>query len=84
MLHLCPTCRRRFDEAGFCPFDGAALARGAVSDQRTVVELLIPAPSELPTVVSAAMLAQPEPTSPIPVPAVPGPVLPPDLRTLAD
>ncbi len=86
MLHLCPTCRRRFDEAGFCPFDGAALARGAVSDQRTVVELLIPAPSELPTVVSAAMPAQPEPTqaSPLPAPAAPVPVLPPDLRTLAD
>ncbi|HEX7843132.1 MAG TPA: serine/threonine-protein kinase [Kofleriaceae bacterium] len=25
MLHLCPTCRRQFDEAGFCPFDGTAL-----------------------------------------------------------
>ncbi len=29
MLHLCPTCRRRFAEAGFCPFDGTPLAAGS-------------------------------------------------------
>ena len=43
MLHLCPTCRRQFDEAGFCPFDGTAL---------------LPDTAEQRTVVSAPMVAQ--------------------------
>jgi len=30
---LCPTCRRRFDDAGFCPFDGTPLAPDTEADQ---------------------------------------------------
>jgi serine/threonine protein kinase len=37
VLHLCPRCRRRFDEPGFCPFDGAALAVGSPADQPTLL-----------------------------------------------
>ena len=70
MLHLCPTCRRRFDESGFCPFDGASLVVGSAADQRTLVST-----DQLATQVSAAMPAQPAPVVP---------VLPPDLHTLAD
>ena len=35
MQYLCPTCRRRFDETGFCPFDRSALTPVAAPDQRT-------------------------------------------------
>ncbi|MEO7731744.1 MAG: serine/threonine-protein kinase, partial [Kofleriaceae bacterium] len=69
MLHLCPTCRRRFDESGFCPFDGASLVAGTAADQRTLV-----AADPQQTQVSAAMPAQ----------SAVVPVLPPDLHTLAD
>ncbi|HEY6180458.1 MAG TPA: serine/threonine-protein kinase, partial [Kofleriaceae bacterium] len=37
MQHLCPTCRRQFDQPGFCPFDGASLVPAAISDLRTLV-----------------------------------------------
>ncbi|HET7500047.1 MAG TPA: protein kinase, partial [Kofleriaceae bacterium] len=37
MLHLCPACRRRFDEPGFCPFDGTSLTPGTPADHPTVV-----------------------------------------------
>jgi len=30
---LCPTCHRRFDEPGFCPFDGTPLAPDIAADQ---------------------------------------------------
>jgi serine/threonine-protein kinase len=43
VLHLCPTCRRQFPEAGFCPFDGAALVPEEICDQRTLVSAAIPA-----------------------------------------
>jgi serine/threonine protein kinase len=36
LRHLCPTCRRAFDEPGFCPFDGTALFPDT-ADQRTLV-----------------------------------------------
>jgi len=49
VLHLCPTCRRRFDEAGFCPFDGTSLAPGTTADH--------------PTVVSGPMVAQVAPVA---------------------
>jgi serine/threonine protein kinase len=35
--HLCPTCRKQFDHAGFCPFDGASLVPAAISDLRTLI-----------------------------------------------
>jgi serine/threonine protein kinase len=72
LLHLCPTCRRRFDESGFCPFDGASLVAGTAADQRTLVAA--DARGAQPTQISAAMPAQPAVV----------PVLPPDLHTLAD
>jgi len=72
LLHLCPTCRRRFDESGFCPFDGASLVAGTAADQRTLVADDARAAQQ--TQVSAAMPAQPAVV----------PVLPPDLHTLAD
>ena len=37
MLHLCPTCHRRFEEPGFCPFDRTSLIRYA--DQPGIVVL---------------------------------------------
>jgi serine/threonine protein kinase len=47
LLHLCPTCRRQFDEAGFCPFDGTALFPDT-AEQRTLssgpVVAQVPAP----------------------------------------
>ncbi|HEY0481784.1 MAG TPA: protein kinase [Kofleriaceae bacterium] len=43
MLHLCATCRRQFDEPGFCPFDGTAL---------------FPDTADVRTLVSAPMAAQ--------------------------
>ena len=52
MLHLCPACRRRFDEAGFCPFDGTSLAPGTAADQRTLVQ--VPAPEQGPGAPAAS------------------------------
>jgi serine/threonine protein kinase len=37
LLHLCPTCRRQFGEAGFCPFDGASLVSTAGANQPTLI-----------------------------------------------
>jgi serine/threonine protein kinase len=37
LLHLCPTCRRQFDEAGFCPFDGTSLLSTAAANQPTLI-----------------------------------------------
>jgi serine/threonine-protein kinase len=51
LLHLCPTCRRRFAEPGFCPFDGAQLALASAAEQRTIVA------AEQATLMSAAMPA---------------------------
>ena len=42
MLHLCPSCRRRFGEPGFCPFDGTALVADAPTAQPTLVSGPIP------------------------------------------
>jgi serine/threonine protein kinase len=50
LLHLCPTCSRRFEAAGFCPFDGAALVRSST-----------PGIADHQTVVSAQIAAQPAP-----------------------
>jgi serine/threonine protein kinase len=37
LLHLCPACRRQFDEAGFCPFDGTSLLSTAAAHQPTLI-----------------------------------------------
>ncbi len=39
MLHHCPSCRRTFDEPGFCPYDRARLVATAVLDKPTVVSV---------------------------------------------
>jgi serine/threonine protein kinase len=45
--HVCPTCRRSFDEPGFCPFDRS--------------QLIVPVPHDQPTLMSSAMpVAQPK------------------------
>jgi serine/threonine protein kinase len=46
--HLCPTCRRQFDQAGFCPFDGASLVPAGISDLRTLVSAAIAVPGAAP------------------------------------
>jgi serine/threonine-protein kinase len=52
LLHLCPTCRRRFDEPGFCPFDRAPLVPGRAADQETLISgpilAQVPAPTAPP------------------------------------
>jgi serine/threonine-protein kinase len=35
--HLCPGCRRSFDEPGFCPFDGTRLVSPADPEARTLL-----------------------------------------------
>ena len=54
MQHLCPTCRREFDHAGFCPFDGAGLIPSSMCEQRTQVSGALPAqaPGAAPPAVS--------------------------------
>jgi serine/threonine protein kinase len=42
LLQLCPTCRRRFVDAGFCPFDGTALVADADAEQPTLVSGPLP------------------------------------------
>ena len=37
MLHHCPSCRRTFDEPGFCPYDRARLVVSTASDKPTVM-----------------------------------------------
>ena len=37
MLHHCPSCRRTFDEPGFCPYDRARLVVTATADKPTMV-----------------------------------------------
>ncbi|HEU4727959.1 MAG TPA: protein kinase [Kofleriaceae bacterium] len=54
MLHLCPRCRRRFDEAGFCPFDGTSLTPGTPADQPTVVTEAISAVAAPPDLARAS------------------------------
>ena len=60
MLHLCPTCRRRFDESGFCPFDGGSLVAGTAADHRTLVadDALAARPTDLHMLANAAELAR--------------------------
>ncbi|HEY0195715.1 MAG TPA: protein kinase [Kofleriaceae bacterium] len=36
MQHSCPTCSRRFERPGFCPYDGTALAPAAAPDPPTL------------------------------------------------
>jgi serine/threonine protein kinase len=69
LLHLCPTCRRRFDEAGFCPFDGTSLAPGIAADQPTVVSApmaaqVVDPQTEPPTMHELPPLAAAAPGSP--------------------
>jgi serine/threonine protein kinase len=50
---LCPTCRRRFDEAGFCPFDGTALVAGSAPQHETIVAGARASPPRAPAAPAA-------------------------------
>jgi serine/threonine protein kinase len=41
--HQCPTCRRTFEEGGFCPFDRARLVSLAHPDAQTLLSSAMPA-----------------------------------------
>ena len=95
MRNLCPTCRRRFDEAGFCPFDRSPLTPIAAPDQATqrsgpIARLDVPAVphapaypgDDLPTVTAPAGADAEDPDA-APAPEVPpAAALPPGRRTV--
>jgi serine/threonine protein kinase len=64
-LLLCPTCRRRFEEAGFCPFDGTALVPASAAQHETIVASHASAPG-LPTQLEARRRTFPLTPSPSP------------------
>jgi len=63
LLHFCASCRRRFDEPGYCPFDGRALVADAVVDQPTLVSGPVPVPPGAVAGASGASGASPAPPS---------------------
>ena len=46
MQHHCPSCRRTFDEPGFCPYDRARLVPTADHSKPTVMSQAMPAASD--------------------------------------
>jgi serine/threonine protein kinase len=88
LRNLCPTCHRRFEEPGFCPFDGAALTPGAAADQRTLVEArrtfpLTPSPSPPPSTPPSTPKPPADPGDITSAPTRPSPVRPGAPRGLA-
>jgi serine/threonine protein kinase len=69
MTYQCPACQRPFAEPGFCPFDGKPLALVlAAPDKKTVpAPDRTPVPADKPTMLSAAMQAQSNAETRIPV-----------------
>jgi serine/threonine protein kinase len=73
--HFCPKCSRRFEDAGFCPFDGTALELAAVAaSQPTLISEEIAAQAitgELATQVE--LRRRTFPLTPAPAPGKPPP-----------
>jgi eukaryotic-like serine/threonine-protein kinase len=77
LLHLCPTCRRRFELGGFCPFDGTALVAGGTSEQGTLVSMPMPAqPAAAVTKIASEPAGAPRPSGNPPRPSGNVPITP--------